>query len=466
MIKFGTDGWRALIAREFTFESLGYVALATARYLKKNFKDNLTAVIGYDTRFLSKEFAEEVALIFAWQGITVHLSDTNSSTPQVSYHTKQKNAALGVVITASHNPPLYNGFKIKANFGGPATPEQIDAVEKELKNVMNRPPQFKQKTLEDYTKLKKIRIFDAKESYIRYLKKKIKFPMIAKSGFRILYDPMHGAGIDTIQKLLPKVDEIHGDFNPSFSNLGRPEPIDEHLHELIEKVRKGKYDVGLATDGDADRLGAVDGDGNFVDSHKVFIILLKYLYEKRKLRGSVVKTVSLTSMVNKYCEKNKIKLYETPVGFKYTAELMSKEKVLIGGEESGGLGTLLHIPERDGIFNGMLLLEVMAAEKKTLKELCKDLDKEFGVHKFRRKDIRVTPQLKKQILSACNKKPKMIGKYEVVDYNLKDGYKFILKEGWLLIRASGTEPLLRFYAEGKSMNMVNELIDEGMKLKK
>lgn len=464
MIKFGTDGWRGLIARDFTFENLDYVAVATARYLKKAVEDNPSVVVGYDTRFLSKEFAQETAQILAWQGIIVHLTDSFSTTPQVSYHTKQKGADLGVVITASHNPSLYNGYKVKASFGGPATPEQISILESELKKVLNRPPQFKFKSLEHYINLRKIRLFNAKESYLRYLRKKIKLKLINDAGYKILFDPMHGAAIHTMDKLLPNIDEIHSDFNPSFSDLERPEPIGEHLLELIDKVKEQDYDIGLATDGDADRLGVVDEHGNFVDSHRVFMILLKYLYEKKKKRGAVVKTVSLTSMVNKYCEKKGIKLYETPVGFKYAAKYMSEEKILIGGEESGGLGTILHIPERDGIFNGLFLLEVMAVEGKTLKQLCDDLDEEFGKHRFLRRDQYVTPQLKTQILTACAQKPKEIGRFKVKDYNFIDGFKFYINNGWLLIRASGTEPLLRFYAEANSLTKVNELLDEAMKI--
>lgn len=464
MIKFGTDGWRGLIARDFTFENLSYVALATARLIKKHYSNNLTAVIGYDTRFLSKEFAEEVAQILAWQGINIHLSDDFSSTPQISYHTKQKKVALGVMITASHNPPQYNGYKLKANFGGPATPEQIALLENELKKVLARPPQIKFKPFKNYVDLQKIKLFDAKESYLRHIKKKIDIEAIIKANFKIIVDPMYGAGLKTFELLLPNVDSIHNEYNPGFGDLGHPEPISEYLGELINIVKEKRYDVGLATDGDADRLGVIDEDGNFVDSHRVFMILLKYLYEVKKKRGAVVKTVSLTSMVNKYCEKHGIELYETPVGFKHTAKLMNEKNVLIGGEESGGLGTSIHIPERDGIFNGLLLLEVMATQGKSLKQLCKELDEEFGIHRYQRRDIRMTPLEKKQILNALAKKPKKIGKYEVVNYDTTDGFKFFVDNGWLLVRASGTEPLLRFYAEADSDDKVIELLNEALKL--
>jgi len=464
MITFGTDGWRGIIARDFTFDNLHLVALATATYLKKTNPKNPSVVIGYDTRFMSKEFAEETAKILAWKGIIVNLTDTFSTTPQVSFQTKQKNVDLGIVITASHNPPIYNGYKLKATFGGPATPEQIKALEKDLKRISKNPPILKFKELEDYRKLDKIRIFDAKESYLRSIKNKIDINAIKKANFKILYDPMYGAGMGQLKTLLPNSNEIHNVFNPSFGDIDHPEPIAEHLYELAILVKNDKYDIGLATDGDADRLGVIDETGHFVDAHKVFMILLKYLHQYRKKQGSVVKTVSLTSMVDKYCEKYGLTLHETPVGFKHTAKIMSQEKVLIGGEESGGLGTILHIPERDGLFNGLLLLEAMAVRNKKISELCNELDEEFGPHRYLRKDVRVTESKKIKILNACKKHPKKIGRFQVLSINEKDGYKFILKDAWLLIRASGTEPLLRFYAEAKSLRKVNEILEEAMKL--
>jgi phosphomannomutase len=465
MIKFGTDGWRGLIARDFTFANIRLAALATAKYIKKTRKKP-KVVIGYDTRFLSKMFADETAAVLAWQGVIVNITDNISSTPQVSYHTKQKRCDLGIVITASHNPAEYNGFKVKARFGGPATPEQIALIEKELKVVLNHPPKFTMKPIDTYINLKKIRFFDAQESYLRNIKKKIDVNVINKADFKILYDPMFGAGINTMKKLLPKVEEIHDYYNPSFGNIDHPEPIKECLGEAIAIMKKGNYDVCLATDGDADRLGVIDKKGNYVDPHRVFMILLKYLYEHKKKRGAVAKTVSLTSMVSQYCEKHSIPLHETPVGFKHIAKLMNEEKILIGGEESGGLGTILHIPERDGIFNAMLLIEVMAKRNMSLKELSDELDEEFGIHRFLRRDVRVTEQMKKEILAACKKKPKKLGRFTVRKLDTKDGFKFYVDDGWLLIRASGTEPLLRFYAESNTIRKVNELIDEALKIHK
>ncbi len=464
-IKFGTDGWRGIIARDFTFSNVALVAHATARYVKKLNRKGASVVVGYDTRFQSNAFAAEVACVLAAHGVTVYLTDKISTTPQVSYHTKQKRADLGVVITASHNPPEYSGFKLKASFGGPAVPEQIDELEKELAALDGKAPRLKVDTLEAYVAQKKVRMFDAADGYIRHLRKKIDFDLIKKAKLKIVYDPMHGAGIHFMHNILPDVFEIHGWHNPGFGEVDHPEPIAECLGALMRTVKAQKADIGIATDGDADRVGLVDEKGNFVDSHRIFMLIMKYLYEDKKRKGAVVKTVSLTSMVNTYCERNNLTLHETPIGFKHVAKLMNETNVLIGGEESGGLGTSMHIPERDGIFNALLVLEMMAARKKSLKELCDELDAEFGPHRYRRIDVKVTEDVKQKVLKACAKRPTKIGRYNVLRIDDRDGFKFTVDGGaWLVIRASGTEPLLRFYAEASSMNKVNELLDEGLKL--
>ncbi|MCX7880471.1 MAG: phosphoglucomutase/phosphomannomutase family protein [Ignavibacteria bacterium] len=465
MIVFGTDGWRGEIARDFTFDNLHRVVLATANYLKSLARNNLSVVIGYDTRFLSKEFAYEAAKIFAANGIVAHITNTFATTPMVSFHTKQKGSDLGIVITASHNPPIYNGYKIKGRFGGPAPPEEIQKVEAELQKI-TRVPKLKFKPLDVYIGARIIRPFDSKEPYLRYIKKKIDIDLIRSKNFKIVYDSMYGASIGLLKLLLPNVHEIHSEYNPSFGDLHHPEPVPENLHTLFDIMKTGKYDIGLASDGDADRLGVVDSEGNFIDSHRVFMILLKYLFEQKGKRGIVAKTVALTSMVDKYCERNNIPLIETPVGFKHIAKLMSEQKVLIGGEESGGLGTILHIPERDGFFNALLLLEIMAKRKMSIKELSDELDKEFGPHRYWRRDIRVADSEKRALLKACSKMPTKIGKYIVRKIDTKDGFKFYFDDAWLLIRPSGTEPLVRFYAEASSMNIVNELLEGATKLLK
>lgn len=467
MIKFGTDGWRGVIAEDFTYANLRYVALASADYLKElsDGQSNPSTVIGYDGRFMSKEFAEETAKVMASQGITVNLSDSISSTPQVSFNTRQKKAELGFVITASHNPAIYNGFKVKSSFGGPATPSQIARLEEILHQRISEGFDFNLESVAYYEEKGLIKYFDAKDTYIRHIKKRLDMEAIRKADFKVIFDPMHGAGMRMLEGLIDKVFELHSEWNPGFGNVDHPEPIESCLVDLISTIKSGEFDFGLATDGDADRLGAVDEEGNFVDSHKIFMILLRYLYENKGKRGDVVKTVSLTSMVDMYCEDKGITLHETPVGFKYTAEIMTEKNVLVGGEESGGLGTSLHIPERDGIFNGLLLLEAMAVTGKSLKELCDDLDDEFGPHRYHRIDKKMTQEEKDTILNAAYKIPSKIGRFEVERVDTKDGIKFYFNHAWLLIRASGTEPLLRFYAEAESMTVVNELLHEAMDLK-
>jgi phosphomannomutase len=463
MIKFGTDGWRALIAREFTFENVRIAAQATANYLKSKKDSGLTAVVGFDTRFLSDKFAEEVALVFAANGVKTYLSHAICSTPQVSYNTKTLNADIGIIITASHNPPEYSGYKLKANYGGPSAPETIAEVESFIPALTNNPPVYNLKTLNEYIADGLIELYDFKETYLNYIREKIDIEGIRKSGLKILFDPMYGAGIHTIGALFPYCEELHSDHNPSFGEIDHPEPIESMLGLLKARTAQG-FDIGLASDGDADRLGAVDEKGNFVDAHKIYMIILKYLHGFKKLPGKIVKTVSLTSMVAKYAEKYGIEIIETPVGFKYAADLMSQGGVLIGGEESGGLGTCLHIPERDGIFNGLLLIEAMQNKKMKLSELVAELENEFGPHVFERVDQHVTQEQKDRILAAAAKDPEYIGKYKVTSINKRDGIKFFVENGWLLIRASGTEPLIRFYAEAENIGKVRELIKSALEM--
>lgn len=464
-IVFGTDGWRGVIADDFTFANVALVARAAAEYFREEPNAKNGVVIGYDARFLSDRFARMVARVFAAHDLPVLLSDGISSTPQVSLAAKQRTLAGGVIITASHNPAIYNGFKLKACFGGPATPEDVQKVQDRvtaLENSGEGPG-----ALPDYDELVrtgKIILFDAKREYLDYVKTKIDLGAIASAGFRVLYDPMYGSGIHTMEHLLPNVDQIHNEFNPSFGELDHPEPLGEYLGVLMNGVKAGGYSVGLATDGDADRLGMVDEDGHFVDSHRVFVLLMQYLFEDRRIRGSVAKTISLTTMIDQYCQDNGIHMFETPVGFKHIAKLMTTDNIVIGGEESGGLGTSLHIPERDGIFNGLLVLEMMARRGKTLGELSRSLDEQFGMHRYRRVDKLMTVEQKDRILATAKAGLTKLGEHDVVSSSTLDGYKFFVDGGWLLIRASGTEPLLRYYAEADTVAKVESLLEAGLTL--
>ncbi len=457
-IKFGTDGWRGVIADDFTFTNLEKVALATARYFKKHPKIKNGIVIGYDARFMSKEFAHCVAQVLGSAGIKVLLADKISSTPMVSLGVVKKKAAGGIVITASHNPAKYNGFKIKGDFGGPAHPEMIAEVEKQLtplQNVTTLP--LKLQPFDELLKNKKIQFVDYTKMYVEDLKTKIEFPLIKSTGIKILYDAMYGAGMGVPELLLSKINSIRNIFNPSFAG-GHPEPLAQNLEELCKKVREGKYHIGIATDGDADRVGAVDEKGNFVDSHRIFAILLKYLIERKHLKGEVAKSLSVSELITRICSSYEIPLHETPVGFKYLCRLMTERNIIIAGEESGGLGVMGHLPERDGIFIGFMLAEIMAVRRKKLSELVQELFNVYGEFHYNRIDRHVTQAQKEKIVSFYSKLPKKIGTFTVERVDATDGYKFFVKDGWILVRASGTEPLIRFYAEANSPKKVQAML--------
>jgi phosphomannomutase len=456
-IKFGTDGWRAVIGDDFTFANLTKVALATARYYRRHKKIRNGLVIGYDARFMSREFAAVAAAAIANEGILVKLADSIVSTPMISLLTKMENAAGGIVITASHNPAKWNGFKIKGDFGGPAHPEMIAKVERELAKVMKRktipPGRF---TLEQLQAKKRVVPISMKQRYIDDLATKLDLGLIRSSGVRILYDAMHGAGQGVLSDIV-QATQMRGDFNPSFGGVN-PEPLAHNLAGLMERVKAEAFDIGIATDGDADRIGAVDENGNFVDSHKIFSLLLKYLVEQKGLRGEVVKTLSVTQMVDKQCAKYGLTMHETAVGFKYVCRLMTERDILIGGEESGGLGVKTHLPERDGIFLGLLLCEMMAVRGKKLGALVQELVDEFGPHEFRRVDLRVTEKQKAAMMKKFGGRVTQIGGLAVRARKDDDGHKFFVDGGWILLRASGTEPLIRVYAEGESMERVDTLL--------
>lgn len=458
IIKFGTDGWRAVIGDDFTFANLEKVALATARYFKKHKKIKNGIVIGYDARFMSREFAEKSAEVIANAGIKVKLADSIVSTPMISLLTKLENAAGGIVITASHNPPKWNGFKIKGDFGGPAHPEMIGKVEKELgkllklKSIPAGKLSFKQ--LVDKGKIIPIGM---KQRYLDHVANRINLDVIRSSGIRILYDSMYGAGQGVLESIIPGVKDLHPEYNPSFGGTN-PEPLAHNLSELMRRVKADGFHIGVATDGDADRVGAVDEQGNFVDSHRIFALLLKYFVEQKHMTGEVVKSFSVSQMINKQCEKYGVTMHETAIGFKHICRLMTERDVLIGGEESGGLGVKGHLPERDGIYLGLLLCEMMAVRQKKLSELVQELMNEFGNHEFNRIDLHVTEKDKAAIIKKYRKGVKAIGKYPVTGRKDTDGFKFFVDGGWVLVRASGTEPLIRFYAEAESREKVNELL--------
>jgi len=455
-IKFGTDGWRGVIADDFTFANIAKVALATANFYKRHKKIKNGIVIGYDSRFISQEFAEKVAEVLGNRGIKVILSDKISSTPMVSLLTKKLNAAGGIVITASHNPAQYNGFKIKGDFGGPAFPETIEKVEKELKKVIKLDVKSK-KSFAELLEKGIIRKIDFTSVYIEDIKSKINVDLIKSAGIKIAYDAMHGAGQGVMDQILPLKVSMRGDFNPSFGG-SHPEPLPQNTPGLIEAIVKNGCDIGIATDGDADRIGAFDEKGNFVDSHRIFALLLKYLIEEKKMTGEVAKSFSVSQIIDKMCKKYGLVLHETPVGFKYLCRLMVEGDILIAAEESGGIAVKGHLPERDGTYIGLLLAEIMATRKKKLSELVTELMDEFGWYYFNRNDAHLTEKEKNRIMAFYKKGSKQIAGFPIQRIETKDGFKLFIENGWVLVRASGTEPLIRFYAEAETPEKVETLL--------
>ena len=436
-IKFGTDGWRGLIAADFTFDNVEKVALATANYFKRHKRIKNGIVVGYDPRFLSKEFAETTATVLANRGIKVIISDKISSTPMVSLLTRKLKAAGGVIITASHNPAQYNGFKIKGDFGGPAHPEMIEGVERELGRIQNS--KFKSKKgFEELVEKGLIKKMDFTEAYVEDLRSKLNLSLIESSSIKIACDAMYGSGQGVLAQLVPVRAEIRNSFNPSFGGA-HPEPLPQNLKELSTLVVFKGCDIGIATDGDADRVGALDEHGNFVDSHRIFALLLKYFVEEKKLTGEVAKSISVSHIINKMCVQYGLKLHETPVGFKHLCRLMTDRDILIAGEESGGLGVKGHLPERDGIYVGLLLCEIMAARKRMLSELVEELMIEFGWHHFNRIDAYMTEKEKQRILAAYKKGVNSLGGQQVKKVETTDGYKLFVDNGWVLVRAWLTE---------------------------
>lgn len=464
-ILFGTDGWRGVIARDFTFDNIALVAQATMDYLKREQLSAKGLVIGYDRRFLSREFAETVAEIATGNGIRVWFTDSYAPTPAVSWAVHEKGAGAGVMITASHNPPAYNGFKIKESFGGSARPSTTKRIEEIVAANQTTDRPVEAMPLADALACGKVEMFDAVSSYLAQLGRYVDLDEIRKAGIPVVVDPMFGAGSGFIPQLLPGAVEIHGDHNPGFG--GRPpEPTEENLEELAERVKTGGFRAGLALDGDADRIGAIDETGSFFSSHMIFTVLLRHLYERKQLRGGVVKTVSTTRMIDLLAEKYGLELFETPIGFKHICELMLENDILMGGEESGGLGVKGHIPERDGILMGLLLLEAMAMSGKGLRQLLNETMDEIGHFFYRRIDLQIGAEAKAQLIDRLKSDPPTtIAGRTVATTNFRDGFKFIFADGaWLLVRPSGTEPVLRLYSEAGDSSVVEEFLAAGREL--
>ncbi len=460
-IKFGTDGWRGVIADDYTFDNVRRAAGATASYILNNEDPRKGVVMGYDTRFGSRSFARAAAEVIADAGIPVRLSNDYIPTPAISYMAKALDTAGGVVITSSHNPWSWNGYKFKEKFGGSARPAIIKQIEAELN--AGAMPKGKRAGIEEV---------DFKPAYVNAITKFADLDLIGHAGFRLAVDYMYGAGRHVLGNILRQhgadVIEIRSEVNPLFPGIN-PEPIEPHVRMLQDTVIKERCHAGFANDGDADRIGTVAEDGTFVDAHKCYAILLWWLLEYKKWPGAITRAFNTTRMLDRIAKRYGRELIEHGIGFKYVCDVvLSGKEVLIGGEESGGIGIPRHLPERDGVLNALLLANAMAESRMTMGELVSHLQKEFGPHYYGRRDLHIDEEIKQAaIRRADSGQVRELGKYKLMRKENLDGVKFFLDapkngngaEAWVLIRASGTEPLMRIYCEAASPELVNEILE-------
>ena len=473
VIKFGTDGWRALTAEEFTLPNVRWVTQATADYLTSHpaAGRRKTVLVGYDTRPLGDRFAEVAAEVFAANGFKVLLTDGPVPTPAVSFSIKRLKTLAGVVITASHNPFTYNGFKFKPSYAGPAEPEMTRWIEKRLPRAKVRRISLKEGLSSG--KIKHVNLIPA---YFQFLRGYVEWPVIKKAKFRVAYDSMYGAGQDLLQRLTAgtklEIIALRGNARSPRKSSHRPEPVGEHLGCLEKLVKARRCDVGLANDGDADRLGIVGPDGKFVSSQETMALLLWHLLEDRGWRGMVVTTVAGTNMMDKMAAHYRVPLKRTPVGFKHIARLIRSGNVLFGGEESGGYGLKGCVPERDGLLTGLLILEMMAMRRKPLSIILSDMRRAFGHWSYSRADLALShpldpKRLKGWARSVSSNGMQIPGAPPLREIQTTDGAKVVFKDrSWLLLRPSGTEPLLRIYAEARNSAAIRKLIKVGRSIGK
>ena len=456
-IKFGTDGWRAIIAKDYTVYNVARVSKALADWLKQK-TDNPKVVVGHDCRFGGAMFTETVADVLCANGVHVIMAKGYISTPMLSFGVLKLGADQGVVITASHNPPSYNGFKLKGPHGGPTSPSHIAEVEALIPEDVTIPGA----SLDSLEAAGKLEYVELEGMYVSYLQEHFDFDALNKSPFKLAYDAMYGAGQNVIRRLLPGATLLHCDHNPGFHGQA-PEPIDKNLQELAKTMASTpELKIGLATDGDADRIGLYDEDGNFVDAHHILLILIQYLHKYKNMTGKVAIAFSVTDRVKRMCEAYGLPVEVTKIGFKYISEIMTQEDVLVGGEESGGIAVKGHIPERDGIYDGLLIYQFMTETGKTLKELCEEVYGVIGTFVYDRNDLTLPNEQKEAIINKAGADGyTQFGKYTFSRTEKIDGVKYHLDNGgWVMLRASGTEPLLRVYAEGNSKEETADILEE------
>jgi len=452
-IKFGTDGWRAIIAEEFTVDNVARVSLATAKWVKNNF-EHPSIVIGHDCRFAGELFVETAVKIFISEGIKVKMSKGFISTPMISLAAVQLKCSVGVVITASHNPPAYNGFKLKSHHGGPLDPEKVQQIEDIILN----------ENIHDLAAISidspLVEVVDLETAYVNHVRANFDIDAIEKSGLNLVYDAMYGAGQNAMKRILPNIQFLRCEHNPAFYGQA-PEPIAKNCKPLEEYIQsKGNIHCALVTDGDADRIGLYNGKAEFVDSHHIILLLIHYLAKYKGLTGKVATAFSTTPRVKKMADHYNLPSEVVKIGFKYIAKIMVEEDVLVGGEESGGIATKGHIPERDGIWMGLIIWEFMAKSGKSLDELIAEVYEIVGAFKFERSDLHITENLKQSIIKNCESgNYKSFGEYQVRDLQTIDGFKYFFDdERWVMIRPSGTEPVLRTYAEAPTMEEVRKIL--------
>src|SRR6266568_2255293 len=465
-IKFGTDGWRAVIAEDFTFANVERVTQATADYWRANPAPGTEnkVIVGYDRRFLSNAFARRTAEVFVGNGFRVLLTPEPTPTPSVSFAVKHQRAISGVMITASHNPPIFNGFKLKSDYGGSAEPSTGQAVESRL----DRSP-VKATELAAGLSQRQIAIKDLRPPHYAALKKLVDFKLVAKSRLRFAHEALFGVGAGCFDQLLAgttcKVTTLNGRHDPLFGGIN-PEPIEKNYAHSSAYLKKHPHDICLVTDGDADRVGGMDGRGNYLSTHQIICLLLHHSFVNRKARGRMIKALTTTSMVDKMCDACGLQLVETAVGFKYICAEMLKGNFILGAEESGGIGFPGHIPERDGIAAGLMLLELLATERVSVNKLIAGLEKQFGPHRYGRIDTHFPLEKRAALMDFLQKNPpaKLL-RSPLAAVKSYDGVKFVAQDSsWLMLRGSGTEPMLRIYAEAKSAAEAQKLLKLGVKL--
>jgi alpha-D-glucose phosphate-specific phosphoglucomutase len=465
-IKFGTDGWRGIIADDFTFENVRRCAQGMAQYLIATGQTTRGLVVGHDTRFQAEQFAQAVAEVLAAHNIKVYLVDRPTPTPVISFAILDKRAHGAVNLTSSHNPPIWGGFKVRADYAGAIAPDGL----KQIESLIPPPEQIKRIAFKDAQAQGLVEIFDPKPAFRAQLDKLVNIEPLRRAGLTVAVDSMWGAGMGWFQELLAggttRVVEIHNHRNPGFPEMNNPEPIPPNVNHLMELVKRERAHVGIATDGDADRVGASTETGVFINQLQMYALLTLYLLKVRKMRGAIVKTLNTTSMLDKLGARFNVPVYETGVGFKYVAPKILETNALIGGEESGGYAFQNHIPERDGIVAGLFLLDFIVQTGKTPSQLLDHLFELVGPHYYERIDTDFPEEQRGAIVARLQSaQPSEVAGLKVTGINTTDGYKYLLDDGgWMCIRFSGTEPIMRFYVETTRDEKRRDILEAGLKL--